>query len=133
MNKNGSNSLNSQHNETANNTTSSPTMSDRIDELTQLQSEHQYWQNKVLEKNLQLLNDTMAFSQKKEEIRQRLDRASNENSDLVNKINELESSIKINQNAKVENDLKFKELKNLVPEIEQENIEIYNEVSSMLI
>jgi len=103
-------------------------ISKRINDLSELQSEYEYWQNKVMEKNLQLLNDTIAFSKKKDEVRSRLDRSATENSDLINKIKNLEISVSNNKRMIEENSSNLSEISNKVPIIEAENIEIYNDV-----
>ena len=125
MNKDGSNSA---INQNSSDCTEHSMTSKRINELTHLHAEHDYWQSKVLEKNLFLLNDTLVFSKKKEEIRSRLDRAAAENIELINKIKELETSVVNDKKTILDNNKNLSEINNNVPLIEKNNIEIYNDV-----
>jgi len=102
----------------------------RVNELSQLQAEHEYWQNKVLEKNQQLLNETLKYSKNKDEVRNKLDHSIQENSKLINKINQLEASV-INDKKIIEKkQTTLSEINSNIPLLEKHNIDIYNEVKS---
>ncbi len=103
-------------------------ITEKINELTFLNNELEYWQKKVINKNLELLNNTLEYSKKKDELRQRLERATSENSEFKVKIKELEGSILSDNQAIQENKVYLDEIKYQNPEFEKENVEIFNEV-----
>jgi hypothetical protein len=126
MNKDVSNpSLNQTSN--INNTECSIT-NKRINELNQLQSEYEYWQNKELEKNLQLMNDTISFSKKKDELKNTLDNNINENTEIKLRIKELDNSALNNKKSILEINMNLNELNTNIPLIENDNIQTYNDV-----
>jgi len=83
-----------------------------------------------LEKNQQLLNETLKFSKNKDEVRNKLDHSIQENSKLINKINQLEASV-INDKKIIEKkQTTISEINSNIPLLEKHNIDIYNEVKS---
>lgn len=105
----------------------------KIDELSTLKQELEYFQNKNIEKNTQILKETLEHSKKKDEIRKRFEAYTMENSNLKNRIKELQNSI-ITNNAIIEDTaIKMNELNQKVPLIEKQNLEIFEEVNKYLI
>ncbi len=135
MNKDGSNNSNLNPSTEANfakihpiYTSKQSAINRRINELTDNQTEYNYWQNKVLDKNVQILKDTLEFSKKKGEMRSRVDRLTRESAELKNKINELENSI-VNDKEDIESSKRnLSEINQQIPQMEKDNIDTFNEV-----
>ena len=125
--------INDKNNKTKNlilpdSTSISNTINSKLIEIEKITGDLEYWQNKVLDLELQNATNSKQFSQKVKEINIRLSDLSSENSLLKSKLNSSEQklvSIQTDISEALENKDGF--VKN-IPIVEENNIAIYNDV-----
>ena len=108
-------------------------VNEKINQLTNINKDLEYWQNKVLESEIKNARESLEYSKKLEENKLKLERMLTANANLKNKIKDAEESIINTQKYIVQNKENNSEICKHIPILEENNIKAYTEVNSIFL